>query len=120
MPEVSVETLGGGTLIDCANNGEIANESKSVSALTAGIAGASYQGIIDKCTNKGRVSPIGGHCGGICASNNEGRFRYSDNGRVIEGGANNGSICGWNNGKVEKSSSSIDTAPIGDGYPMVV
>jgi hypothetical protein len=39
---------------------------------------------------------------------------------VIEGGANNGSICGWNNGKVEKSSSSIDTAPIGDGYPMVV
>ena len=110
----------GGTLIDCANNGEIANESKSVSALTAGIAGASYQGIIDKCTNKGRVSPIGGHCGGICASNNEGTIRYSDNGGVIEGGANNGSICGWNNGKVEKSSSSIDTAPIGDGYPMVV
>lgn len=108
----------GGTLTDCTNNGDVANESTSPSALTAGIAGASYQGTIDKCTNKGRINPVDGHCGGICASNNEGTIRNSDNGGALEGGANRGSICGWNNGEVVKCTSSINTAPIGDGHPM--
>lgn len=110
----------GGTLADCTNNGTIANESKSPSALTAGIAGASYQGTIDKCTNKGRIHPAGGHCGGVCASNNEGNILNSDNGGMVEGGANQGSICGWNNGKVEKCTSSVNTSLIGDGHAMII
>lgn len=108
----------GGTLTDCTNSGDIANESTSASALTAGIAGASYQGTIENGRNKGRIHPVGGHSGGICASNNKGTIRNSYNAGAVESGANKGSICGWNNGTIEKCISAIDMVPIGDGYPM--
>lgn len=109
----------GGTLTDCTNNGDVANDSTSPSSLTAGIAGASYQGTIENCINKGRIRPVGGHSGGICASNNQGTIRNCNNGGAVESGANKGSICGWNNGTVEKCTSTVDMALIGDGHPMV-
>lgn len=109
----------GGTLTNCTNSGNITNESTSSSALAAGIAGASYQGMIDGCTNKGSINPVGGHSGGVCASNNEGTIRNSSNNGAVESGANKGGVCGWNNGTVEKCTSSMDMVPVGDGHPMI-
>lgn len=109
----------GGTLTDCTNKGNLTNESTSPSALTAGIAGASYQGMIDNCTSEGRINPVGGHSGGICASNNQGTIRNSNNAGMVESGSNKGSICGWNNGTIEKCKSTTDVVLIGEGHPMV-
>lgn len=108
----------GGTLLSCMNSGEISNESPDVSSLSGGIAGANYEGKVESCTNKGSISPLTGHAGGIIASNNNGRISNCKNEQMVHSGRNKGGICGWNNGEVEKCTSSINMNPIGEGHPM--
>lgn len=110
----------GGTLRSCTNKGNIGNESSSVSALTGGIAGASYQGVIKECSNGGKLHPVGGHCGGVCASNNEGTISECDSKCAPTSGRNMGGICGWNNGKIERCTAVASDLPIiGEGKPAI-